>query len=332
MSSKSTKNREKRVKKVHKCRECKENVVSEDEDSIECNKCKHWIHYQCCALNKTQLNKLIEEEEEEYHCHYCKPKSSSNDDIAETLQTLIRKVDDLTSSVKFLGDNYDDFYKQFKQQEKKIKALEKENKDIRATLNQVLYDQKTLFSEVNRNKVIIKGINTTSTDNTAVKNLVVEMASKGGSSITADDISEVNILLRNRNNPSRSRQVYSSIVTFKSFLKKLDLVTKRKTIKGITEFKDISIMDLLPKSSQKLYTHALALKNVGFAAVYHQNGVIFAKKTKDGSPIIIKTFDCVDNLLKKSCVGDKGRKGKPISDTGTIDEDDYESVVSSGDE
>lgn len=314
-----------KTKKVCKCRECQEKVITDDEDSIQCDKCEHWIHYQCSGLNKKQLSKVVDHDDTEYICHLCNPRSSNITDIGKTMKTLITKVDDLTSTVKFLGDKYDDFYKQFQQQNKRIKTLEKENKSLKASLNQVLYDQQTLFSEVNRNKIILKGIKTTPTDETAVKNLVIDMAIKGGSSVIIDDIMEVSTM-SNRNRAGSSGQAQSAIVTFKSFSKKLAFVTKRKAIKSVEEFKNISITDLLPKSSQKLYTHALALRNVGFVAVYHQNGVIFAKKSKESSPIVIKDLDCVDNLLKRSIVDDQRRTSKSAH-SGTANEE-YESESS----
>ncbi|KAL5278416.1 hypothetical protein ACFFRR_003198 [Megaselia abdita] len=125
------------------------------------------------------------------------------------------------------------------------------------------------------------------------------MAVKGGSALVANDIVDVKLLTNKRQSSSSNR---TAIVTFSSFTKKLNFVTKRKVIKNETCYKDVSISDLLPKASQQLYTHALTLRNVGFCAVYHQNGIIYAKKSMEGVPIAIRGMDHVDSLMKKSAL------------------------------
>lgn len=163
----------------------------------------------------------------------------------------------------------------------------------------MITDQRLMFTELNRNKVIIKGMKT-SGDVSAATAFVVEMAVKGGSSIVAEDITDLKMLSNSRRQASSSNQ--TAIVTFSSFVKKLNFVTKRRTIRQENCYKDISIGDLLSKTSQQLFTHAMALRRVGFFTIYHQNGVIYAKKTKEGSPIIVRSMDQVDALMRKSAV------------------------------
>lgn len=298
MSPKNRTKSQKTKTKVLKCWECKDAVITDDEDSVECNHCKKWIHYQCCTLNKKQLQVIIDDDNADYKCHFCQPKQSSKttpDDVKE----LHRKIDHLTSTVKFMSDQYDDFLKEIRKQSSHIKLIQKENKSLKSALNTALDDQRLMFTELNRNKVIIKGMKT-SGDVSAVTEFIVEMAVKGGSTIVAEDIADVKLLSNSKRQASSSNQ--TAIVTFSSFVKKLNFVTKRRTIRQENCYKDISIGDLLSKTSQQLYTHAMALRRVGFFTVYHQNGVIYAKKTKEGSPIIIRSMDQVDALMRKSAL------------------------------
>lgn len=276
------------------CRECKGFVISEDEDSVECSDCKTWIHFQCSTLNKKQIKKIIDDVDTVYKCHFCERKTSTDD----TLQVLLKKIDELTSTVKFLSTQYDSFFKEMKGQSTQIKALQKENLHLKSTLKTVMDDQRMLFSEVNRNKIIIKGMKSTSADVTGVANCVADMAIKGGSRVTGNDIVDIKVLSTKRKQTSSPNQ--TAIVTFSSFAKKLDFVTKRKTIRQQDCYKDVSISDLLSKASQQLFTHALSLRKVGFMTVYHQNGVIYAKKSMGGAAVIIRSLDHVDSLLRKS--------------------------------
>lgn len=301
----NTKNRKKlktNVKKHNKCKECKLDVVSEDEDSLACDNCESWIHYQCTNLNKKAIQSIINDTDSKYECHLCNPSITSNND---NYKLILSKLNELTTTVKFLADKHDDFRASVDDHQSRLKHLEKENKMLRDELNSIANDQAAQFSELNKNKIIIKGIQESAVQsNDNMGQLVQKIASKIGSNITTNDISSTK-LLNIRRNPSQaatSNQSRTAIIEFSSFQRKMDFVTKKKELRKFEECKQITVSDLLPKTTQKLYTHSLLLKSVGFVAVYHLNGTIFAKKTPDGRPIIIKSMDQIDRIAKKIAV------------------------------
>lgn len=126
-----------------------------------------------------------------------------------------------------------------------------------------------LFNELHKNKVIVKAIEESavqSADN--VGQLVLNIALKMSSSITASDISSTRLLNNKQTIPGTSTSTNSRprtiIVEFSSFQKKLDFVKKRKELKKLDDYKQLTISDLLSKATQKLFTHSLMLKSVGY--------------------------------------------------------------------
>lgn len=187
------------------CGECKGSVISDEEDSVECSNCKKWIHFQCSTLNKKQIQKVVEDEEAVFKCQFCEPKPSTHSSTDDTLQIILNKMNELTTTVKFLSKQYDEFFKEMKGQSVQIKALQKENLHLKSTLKTVMDDQKMLFSEVNRNKVIIKGVKTETADVPGFVNCIVDMAAKGGSKVCQNDIADIKILSTNRNSSNNSK-------------------------------------------------------------------------------------------------------------------------------
>lgn len=202
-------------------------------------------------------------------------------------------------------------HNQLKPRIQDLNVFKKENAILKEELKAVVTDQNTLFNEVNKNKIIIRGIKQTSVQSADdIKQFLSNVANKIGSSVSVDDIASVKIL-NNRRTPQTNvmtdlrNQQKTAIVEFKLFAKKLDFVKQRKNLKTVDGCDHLSISDLLPKSMQKLYSHSLILKSVGYATVYHQNGIIYAKKTHQGNPIIIRSLDQVDSITKKLAVGNQ---------------------------
>lgn len=91
------------------------------------------------ALNKKQLQEIINDEDSDYKCHFCQPKKATRT-TPDDLQELHRKIDNLTSTVKFMSDQYDDLFKEIRKQSSHIKLIQKENKSLKSALNTALDD------------------------------------------------------------------------------------------------------------------------------------------------------------------------------------------------
>lgn len=220
------KGRKKITKNKHnavKCKECSEEVVTDDEDSIECNTCNRWIHFQCSNLNKKQLAKIMENEDSEFKCHFCS-KGNKKSTADATLQTLLSKINDLTSIVKEQTKRYDELFRSIDKQKNRINLLEKENRKLRSSLDSVTNDQRVLFSEINRNKIIIKGLNVQTAGVPEIKKCVLDMAAKGGSDIVINDISDVKLLLGRKTEHSKT----TAIISFTRLIRNLILFLKGK--------------------------------------------------------------------------------------------------------
>lgn len=63
------------------------------------------------------------------------------------------------------------------------------------------------------------------------------------------------------------------------------------------------------------------LKPIGFAAVFHQNGVIYAKKSHDARSVIIRSMDQVDMLAKKAALENNKSQNTEDDDSGSEDEE-----------
>lgn len=53
------------------CIQCKLEIQEDEEESIECDKCKKNFHIVCTTLDKRQYLHLLQHETEEFACHLC---------------------------------------------------------------------------------------------------------------------------------------------------------------------------------------------------------------------------------------------------------------------
>lgn len=315
---KSTSNQQNHLK----CKECKLVVLSDEEDSVACDICDTWVHFQCTKLNKKEILSIKTNKDSSYECNTCNPGVTSNND---DYKQILLKLNELTSTVKFLAAKHDDFMTTMKDHKTRLKRLEKENKTLKDELKSVSEDQAVLFTELHKNKVIVKGIRESAVQSAdSLEQLVKDIALKMGSSINFSDISSTRLLNNKNNTPgtSTNSRPRSAIVEFTSFQKKLDFVKKRKELKKLEDFKQITISDLLSKTTQKLFIHSLMLKSVGYVAVYHQNGIIFAKKSPEVRPTVIRSMDQVDKLTKEAA--SQSHRNIRQDDLETENDDEYD--------
>ena len=75
-----------RKKPIYKypCLEC-ENPVKSDQQGVQCNICKKWVHLNCTDLNQSQCD-FLEDSNDDFlfYCLECKPRPLYSDEIFET--------------------------------------------------------------------------------------------------------------------------------------------------------------------------------------------------------------------------------------------------------
>lgn len=82
-----------------------------------CDTCDSWIHFQCTKLNKKEIVSIKSNNNSSYDCHRCNPSVTSNN--ADYKEILV-KLNELTSTVKFLSAKHDDFMATMKDHNTKL--------------------------------------------------------------------------------------------------------------------------------------------------------------------------------------------------------------------
>ena len=59
--------------------------VGEEQDSICCDTCNKWIHFECTNLSRQDFDFHCQNDDEPFHCVFCRPSTSSNNITHPTL-------------------------------------------------------------------------------------------------------------------------------------------------------------------------------------------------------------------------------------------------------
>lgn len=118
---------------------------------------------------------------------------------------------------------------------------------------------------------------------------VVEIATKADLGIQRKDIRSAVV------QPRMSGESSTVVkVEFKDEQDKINLMKSRAKIR--TQNKDVALFDVLSRENAELYKSARVLVSKGYAFVYHRNGRVYAKKTADVAPVLIKSKEMVETL------------------------------------
>lgn len=276
------------------CAQCKLEIKEETEDNIACDKCEKVFHSQCSKLDKRQYAFLLENERDEYICHYC--EEGDNGIIKEELlliKTKLNKLDQLShiqDSITFLSKQYDDILKGLGENNKKLNEVKKENCQLKEEIKQLKSSVKMLNDEKVNNDCIVIGIE--QKENESAAESVVKFSRKNGVEISPGSIDDA-YFLKKRNEKSKLKNV---IVKFENKKSKEKFMTVKAELKKDDENR-VFVNDLLSKETMSLLSYAKTLKSVGYATVYPNHGRIFARKSAISRPRLIRNEDDVDNIL-----------------------------------
>ncbi|KAI8114851.1 hypothetical protein CVS40_12823 [Lucilia cuprina] len=253
-----------RINKKILCGQCK--LLIEEDGRIQCDKCSNTYHDICTTLDKRQFDQLLQNESDEYICHHC---NESGGDLKQELNQL----DELQATMHFMSTKFDDILKGINEKKKKIKAVQKENKNLKKEIAVLKTSVKILNDQRVKNDCIINGLECEE-DTDAVKTLM-KFLEGFDVKIEATNIDE-SFFLKNKNPETRktNKQKQTMIVKFNN--------KKAKQM----------VMSVKPKLKEK--EDILA-------------GRIYAKRSEFSKPKLIKSFDEVDNILLEATTNNTRR-------------------------
>lgn len=163
------------------CIQCTDNVIKDEE--IICSDCKISAHYYCQGINENNFNKMSKNTKNKWTCTDCKTKWDSNKKIIPVNEVKSDNIKQLTESVQYMSDKFDNFnitvnrllneMKELKEQNTKLLVInEKLSNEVQFLKTKVDdLEQRTLEKAVE-----IVGIPITTNEN--CKSLVEEITHK----------------------------------------------------------------------------------------------------------------------------------------------------------
>lgn len=111
------------------CMKCNE-LLTHNEDTLECSVCNNNYHYYCIGISETNFKKMSKNTKNRYSCSTC--LNSETKTINDPLLKLNTKMEDLLKSMNFMGLQFDDFNKKLESTLTELKHLKKENEIVKA--------------------------------------------------------------------------------------------------------------------------------------------------------------------------------------------------------
>lgn len=295
------------------CIQCKLEIQEDEEESIECDKCKKNFHIVCTTLDKRQYLHLLQHETEEFACHLC-DNSNNNAVKAELneIKTELKKLDQLCAineSMNFLSKQFDDILKGVAENKKKLEAVQKENKLLKTEIVNLKNSVKYINEQRVKNDCLVTGLKGNG-DMSAV-DAVLKLTKDAGVVMTEESISDA-YFLKPKNAASNVKSV---VVKFGSKKSKDRLMSIKPKLHEKEETKKIYVQDYLSKETMNLLNHAKSLRAVGYRAVYAAGGRVFTKRSELSNPRLIRSVEEVDQLLLEATTHPREKPTKQASVT-----------------
>lgn len=278
------------------CSHCKLVVNEEEEDSIECDKCRKNYHVLCTKLDKRTYTHLLKNPKEEYVCHHCQNTESSGTIESELaiIKTELKKLDQLSvlqETMNFMSKQYDDILKTVAENKKQINAIQKENKNLKTEIKTLKESVKQLNDQRVKNDCLVIGMQIT--ENMSAVDAIIKLSNETGVEINKEHINEAYAF--KKRNVSGNKQTV--VVKCNSQATKAKLMSMKKKLRENEETKSVYINDFLSKETLSLLNYAQTLKKIGYRAVYSVGERIFVKRSEMSKPRWMRNEEAVDELL-----------------------------------
>lgn len=306
------------------CNRCKE-IISQQDYAI-CSDCSGYFHFECSVPEPT-YNKIIKKQKK-WKCANCSDGVSTrnmkgsqkqenkfvdleNDshfkihDLSELNKVLLNmnakieelmeiknSVNEITKSLNFISDKYDNLIEENKKLNEKIYNLEntvrQQNKNI-----EFLKHKTTNIEQYSRNKNIeIHGI--VAKENEDCKEIVIKLAEELNIDMKSESVDVAHRLqTRVRTNAPPIIAQFTSRTIRDTFIHQKHLVITNKNIPHTEIGQKIYINENLnPELKHLLYEARLRGKANSFKYIWYKNFCIYAKKTDDDQ--VIKIMNAAD--------------------------------------
>lgn len=278
------------------CAQCKLQVIEEEEDNIQCDKCSKTFHSICTTLDKRQFACLINDDKEEYVCHMCDETGGnvkSELSIIKTQLSKLNQLDALQESITFMSKQFDEIIKGVAENKKRLDIVQKENKILKTEIQELKNTVKFLNDNRVRNDCLISGLVASESD-TAIES-VIKTFDKVGVSVKPEEIEEAFFIRKNKN---ANKQTV--VAKFNSKGSKQKVMNAKVKLYENECTKSVYVNDFLSKETLTLLNYAKALKAVGYSRVYASGGRVLTKKSEMSKPLLIRSNNEVDELLLQS--------------------------------
>lgn len=275
------------------CVQCKLEI-EEDEENIECDKCNKNLHVVCTTLDKRQYEHLLKNESEEFVCHLCDSNSCSVKAELTAIKTELKKLDQLSAlneTMTFMSKQYDEILKGVAENKKKIEAVQKENKALKAEVINLKNSVKYMNDQRVKNDCLVTGLKADS--GVSAVDAVLKLSKEAGVVMTEESISDA-YFLKQKNAANEKRSV---VVKFNTKKSKDKLMSIKPKLHENEETKKTYVHDYLSRETMSLLNYAKSLKAVGYRAVYATDGRVFIKRSELSKPRLIRNVDEIDKLL-----------------------------------
>lgn len=103
------------------CSKCNETLITSDE--IICSQCINHYHYLCEGITETSFNKQSKNTRSRYICNKCKFNWDKSKNISSKSTDSETSLQDLSNSMNFMSQKFDDFSKTVTKIVKKMSEL-----------------------------------------------------------------------------------------------------------------------------------------------------------------------------------------------------------------
>lgn len=290
------------------CTICNEEIFENDE--IKCSKCKLYLHFGCAGQREVIFRKMTQKALDSWACLKCKNINARNEmTIATTATTKTdcftgsnKLLQDLTESVKFMSNKFDDFSNQIQDLVLAVKDLKEENKKIKEQnikleneLHLVNKRINILEQEQLKNYVEIIGVPIQENENCG--KIVESITSALGVQLSTVNAYRV----RSKTANNKSGKIVAEMKTKEDKATLIDLVKKKRlSAKNVNENWDnngIYINNYLTQSNKNLfYKTRMFAKEHSYKFVWFKNNKLFIKRSENSNTIHIDDVNILDKI------------------------------------
>lgn len=273
------------------CAKCLE-TLTHNEDALICNVCKNTVHFYCTGISETNFKKLSKLNKNKFVCCNCKITESSITKIQPSTK-METKIEELISSVEFMGKQFDVFNKKVDSMLSEIKILKIENEKISNENKYLSSEVSSLklkidnIEQFNLNKYIdITGIPQTTNENCS--EIVKQIGLKTNTTINVIEAKRIHI------NNSKNSIIVAELETteMKRTLirnSKISKLSANNILSAWPNETKVYVNERLTKDRRILFGQARTTgKDKQFKFIWVNNGDILMKKDESSKTIRIR--------------------------------------------